>query len=309
MHSRRVPGHSRSLSETVSYLLTVDGGRSRAAPGVHSAGPHSTHVTTQTKTRLSLGFLPPRLPVPPNLQTQTKLVDLRAFGLFLPFSRVIQYLSEVLRAVLGSDFMFGGAKQLGSPINLVAADLLSEDLLAAQATCHSRPASQQQAERARLADEVTREPWRLRPASPPAVRPRPSRSPARTPPVRSSSRAAHGSPPPSATSRSDSCSCSGSGGVGSGRSPGKLNLSSSGLGRGSMCTRGSEGSGGRPSEPSESPAVGSGRAEGRDALEYLVGRRIERQRQRPRPHHTPGDGERARPGSGPSPRPAGPGPR
>ena len=189
----------------------------------------------------------------------------------------------------------GGAKQLGSPINLVAADLLSEDLLAAQATCRSRPASQQQAERAWLADEVTREPWRLRSTPPPAVRPRPSRSPARTPPVRSSSRAAHLlSAPPSATSRSDSCSCSGSGAAGSGRSPRKLNLSSSGLGRGSMCTRGSEGSGGRPSEPSESPAVGSGRAEGRDALEYLVGRRIGRLRQRVRPHHTPSDGERAR---------------
>ena len=146
-------------------------------------------------------------------------------------------------------FGAGGATELavGSPINLVAADLLSEDVLAAQAARRSRPVSHQQAEPVRLA---TREPWVLPPASPPA----PFLSPARTSPLRSSPHAAHLSAPPSATSHSGSHSGS--------------------------CSR----------------AVGSGRAEGRDALERLVGQRIERQRLRPR--HKPGDREIVRPGPG-----------
>ena len=137
---------------------------------------------------------------------------------------------------------FGGMFELavGSPINLVAADLLSEDLLAAR---RSRPVSHQQAEPVRLA---TREPWVLPPASPPA----PFLSPARILPPH----AAHLSAPPSATSHSGSHSGS--------------------------CSR----------------AVGSGRAEGRDVLERLVGQRIERQRLRP--HHKPGDREIVRPGPG-----------
>ena len=123
--------------------------------------------------------------------------------------------------------------ELRSPINLVAADLLSEDLLAAAR--RRRPASHQQA---------TREPA--------AVPLSPFRSPARASPKEGpSSRAAHLSAPPSATSHSSS----------------------------------------------GSRAVGSGRAEGRDELERLVGQRIERQRLRP--HRKPGaDGELVRPGAG-----------
>ena len=135
-----------------------------------------------------------------------------------------------------------------SPINLVAVELLSEDLLAARA---ARLACHQQAEPVRLVAETT-EPL-LPPASPPAVPLGPFRSPARVSPSRSSLRAAHLSASPSATSNSGSCSRA---------------------------------------------AAGTGRAEGSDASERLVGRRVEPQRQILRPHPTPGDGELLRPGSG-----------